>query len=118
MEFSIDLKTDSDVVQSDNGTKYRLSSIIAAINEFNKKCPKRGGMIERSEVGSCRKFTHVTTSLKYEKGKLIANIEFLKSEYESKNYSMKPIIAIPLRFGSGIEVENVLKIVNIFLEEI
>lgn len=100
------------VVQSDNGTKYYLDSILSAISEFNNKCPKKGGRIIREHVGHVNGITHTTHLLKYKDNKLFARIE---CPTEIKN--IKPIISVPLDFESGTEIKSVIEFINILIED-
>ena len=114
MELSVNMPEKDNIIKTANGTEYYFQTVLDAITEFNKLCPKAGGLLMRDHIGHIKEHTHITNSLKYEDGKLIADIEPLIDGLE--NAKMKPIIQIPLRFGSGIQTERVLGIVNIFLE--
>jgi hypothetical protein len=107
-------ETEHNTITSDNGTKYHLEEFLTAISRFNDKCPKTGGIIMRSELGHMERLSHITHSIQYVNGKLIADIEPLEEGLDGA--SIRPIIMIPLRFGSGIRVERVLEIMNIYLE--
>lgn len=115
LEFSIDLPEEDGIVTTQSGTKFILQTILSSIEEFNKTCPKPGCILNRNHIGQKGKHTHVVHLLKYEHNKLIATIEPLISGLE--NMKIRPIIQIPLRFGSGIQKEIVLKIADIFLED-
>ncbi|MBD3408529.1 MAG: hypothetical protein GF411_20565 [Candidatus Lokiarchaeota archaeon] len=114
MEFSIKLKEENGIICTENNNKYILQTFLNAIDEFNKKCPKKGGILNRDHVGRTTDITHLTHSLKYENSKLVAEIELLVDGLE--NSKMRPIISTPLRIGSGVEIEIVFAILNIFLE--
>lgn len=105
---------DENVIQTESGKKYFLSSLEEAIEEFNEECPKSGGIIIREHIGHIKEITHVTNNLKYEDDMLIADID-LRNE-ELANANMRPIISTPLRFESGVEVDFVLKILDVQLE--
>ena len=115
MEFSVEMPEENGVISTTSGNKYMALSIINAIEAFNKECPKAGGILNRNHIGHPVEMTHITHSLKYEDNKITARIELLVEGLE--NATIKPIISTPLRFGSGVEIERVLGIVNIFLED-
>ena len=115
VEFSVEMPEKNGIINTTSGNKYVTLSIINAIEAFNKECPKAGGILNRDHIGHPTEMTHITHSLKYEDNKLIARIELLIEGLE--NATIKPIISTPLRFGSGVEIERVLGIVNIFLED-
>jgi len=114
MEFSVDMPEEDGIVRAASGAEYYTQTVIEAIDEFNKLCPKTGGLLVRDHIGHIKEKTHITHSLKYSDGKLIAEIEPLIEGLEDAK--IKPIIRIPLRFESGIQTERVLGITNVFLE--
>ena len=114
MEFSIDMPERNGIITTQSGAKFYLFTVLDAIEEFNKKCPKNGGILLRDHIGHIKEVTHITKSLRYENQKLVAEIELLNNRL--KDVKIKPIIEIPLRFESGISVERVLSINNIYLE--
>lgn len=113
--YSIPLTEINNIIISPNGTKYCLDSLLLAINEFNKECPKYGWALNRKMIECRGNYTHITYDIKYVHNSLMANIELLNQQYE--NAKIKPIIIIPLHFGSGIIIKKVIKIINICLED-
>jgi len=114
MEFSVDMPEENGLIETPNGDKYILQTLLLAIEEFNEKCPKKGGLLMRDHVGHIKEHTHITHSLRYEDDKLVAEIELLRDDLEK--FKIKPIIKTPLRLGSRVLTERLLGIINIFLE--
>lgn len=115
MEFSIEMPEKDGIITTAGGHKYYTETVKNATEEFNKECPKAGGLLNRNHIGHPIEMTHITHSLKYENNKLTASIELLVDGLEEAK--IKPIISTPLRFGNGVEIERVLGIVNVFLED-
>jgi hypothetical protein len=115
MEFSVAMPEEDGLIKTPSGDKYILQTLLQAVDAFNERCPKKGGLLIRDHIGHIKEHTHITHSLKYEDGKLIAEIELLRDGLEK--FKIKPIIKTPLRLGSRVLTERLLGVVNIFLED-
>lgn len=110
------LKTEDNDIISNSGKIYNKQSFIEAINEFNKKCPIRGSILNRNHIYKNENSTHITHKITLINGYLVADIEVLSDEIVDNidNVELKPIIVTPLTFGT--ETNRILKIVGIQLE--
>ena len=71
----------------------------------------------RDHIGHIKEQTHTVNFLKYENHKLIADLEPI-GQFDITNKKIRPIISVPLRFGSGTEkTKEILEIVNVLLED-
>lgn len=114
MIFKLDLKQEDEIVKISNH-KYFLQSLLMAIKEFNKKCPKIGGIIDRDHIGRNTK-THNVNKLKYKDNQLIVDLEIFNKDIDQSKIIIKPIISTPLRLNNGVEIERILDIINIMIE--
>lgn len=105
---------------------YETPTLYASIQEYNRKCPREGGLINREHIGQYTA-THLVYRIWVENNNLCADIEFLdnNSVTELMHYidddlellTIRPIISTPLHFGSGV-VSRILEIKRIDIEVI
>ena len=114
MEITVDMNLKNGIITTPSGIKYFLYTILEAIEDFNKQCPKVGCIINRDHIGQMGKKTHITQKIEFKDNKLIATIEPLIDGLE--NAKIRPIVRTPLRLESGVLIERVLGIDNVYLE--
>jgi hypothetical protein len=114
MEITEKMKLKNNIVITQSGVKYFLYTLLDAIEEFNKRCPIIGCIIDRNNIEHMGEHTHITKKIEFKEDKLIVDIEPLVDGLE--NAKIRPIIKTPLRLGSGVQTTRILGIFNIFLE--
>ena len=91
-----------------------------AINEFNKICPIKGGLLNRKHIQTIGTYTHITREL-FITDCLSACVTIIDSKYKDEllehedKLIIRPIISTPLSFNNS-GVEHVIRIINVQLE--
>ena len=111
---------DQSYLSTNKGKTYSKYSVEHAINEFNKICPIKGGLLNRKHIQTIGTYTHITREL-FITDCLSACVTIIDSKYKDEllehedKLIIRPIISTPLSFNNS-GVEHVIRIINVQLE--